>query len=509
MPPAASRAAAIKMSRSTSSWFEIVSRHWFLLGVIAGALALRLILPIATDVSWLLTAAEKTLDGARPYVDFLEVNPPASIWLYLPAVWLAKLAGLTPEFMTGALVFAGTFGSLWFASRIAASANLFSSAILNQLAALFAAVLLILPAQTFAQREHIALIAFMPALGIYACRASGKPVTLVHAIVAGLLAGVCVAIKPHLVFALIFAAGVAAFYARSWQIFFAIENWMTGLIAILYAALVYFLYPAFISDVLPIVSAIYVPVRASFWKFLLHFATPIFALTVVTIFVLTRTRKSTPAFAVLLAAATGFAASYYAQQKGWSYHSYPMLALIVAAAVIAFVRRWPAAGGHEIQIERFRRLGSATLIALLAGASFVWMNFAVDMRALAETISKSAPRPSILSISSDIAVGHPLTRQLGGNWVGRVCSQWIAAGALILKLETPDLASRAKLDGYESRDRKMLIEDIRRAKPDIILVDRIRFDWLAWAKADPALASELSNYRALDTINDVLILRRN
>jgi hypothetical protein len=277
MPPAASRAAAIKMSRSTFSWFEIVSRHWLLLGVVTGALALRVVLPIATDVSWLLTVAEKTLDGARPYVDFLEVNPPASIWLYLPVVWLARLFHLTPEFMTGALVFAGTFASLWFASRIASQAKPFSLDVLNQLAALFAAVLLILPAQTFAQREHIALIAFLPALAIYACRARGKPVVLAHAVIAGLLAGVCVAIKPHLVFALIFAAGIAAFYARSWRIFFTIENWAAGLVAILYAALVYFLYPAFISDVLPIVSAIYAPVRASFWKFLLHFATPIFA----------------------------------------------------------------------------------------------------------------------------------------------------------------------------------------------------------------------------------------
>jgi hypothetical protein len=508
MPPAATRAAAIKESRFSSSLSALASRYWLLLAVAAAALALRLVLPIATDVSWLLTAGDKTLDGARPYLDFLEVNPPASIWLYLPAVWLARLTGLTAEFVTGALIFAGTFASLWLALRIAARGRLFPSDILPQLAALFAAVLLILPAQTFAQREHIALIAFIPALALYACRASGRPVALDQVVVAGLLAGITVAIKPHLVFALIFAAAVAAFYARSWRPFFAFENWIAALVVLAYGAIVWFAYPAFISDVLPLVSAIYVPVRASLWKFLIHFATPIFALTALVIFALTRSRTPSPPFAILLAAAAGFAVSYYAQQKGWSYHSYPMLALIVAAAVIAFARRWHGAG-NETSIERMRRLASAILVALLAGAAFVWMNFAVDMRALAETISKSAPRPAILSISADIAVGHPLTRQIGGNWVGRVCSQWIAAGALILKLETGDPAARAKLDTYEARDRAMLIEDIRRAKPDIILVDRIRFDWLAWAKADPALAKELTNYRALDTINDVLILRRN
>jgi hypothetical protein len=54
----------------------------------------------------------------------------------------------------------------------------------------------------------------------------------------------------------------------------------------------------------------------------------------------------------------------------------------------------------------------------------------------------------------------------------------------------------------------MLIEDIRRAKPDIILVDRIRFDWHEWAQSDATLSRELGNYRRLDEINDVLILRR-
>ena len=55
----------------------------------------------------------------------------------------------------------------------------------------------------------------------------------------------------------------------------------------------------------------------------------------------------------------------------------------------------------------------------------------------------------------------------------------------------------------------MLIEDIRRAKPDIILVDRIHYDWHKWAQSDARLARELENYRTLDQVDGVLILRRN
>lgn len=504
MPPAASPAAAF----SAVSFATRLKRYAPLAAIFALALALRAALPTNADTSWLLTVGEKMLDGERPYIDLLEVNPPASILLYLLPVWLARLFPFSAEFFTGALVFAAAAVGLWTAARILLNAKRFDRDTVLKLAALFAAILLVLPAQTFAQREHIALIAVLPALAVYALRANGARVALRDAMVAGFLAGIAVSIKPHLVFGVVLASVVAAIHARNPRAIFAAENWTAGLVCVLYAAIVFIFFPAFVADVLPLVSAVYVPVRAELWKFLVHFATPIFLLAMLAVFAFTRSGKSDPAFRVLIAAAFGFAISYYVQLKGWAYHSYPMLALIVAAAVIAFVRRWPEAARGENTMERLRRLASALLIALLAGASFLWFSFFVDMRALNETVARAAPRGTILSISSDIAVGHPLTREVGGTWVGRVCSQWIAAGALALKLGTGDPVLRAKLDAYEARDRTMLREDIRNRKPDIILVDRIRFDWLRWAERDAALASELANYRPLDQINNVLILRR-
>lgn len=185
-----------------------------------------------------------------------------------------------------------------------------------------------------------------------------------------------------------------------------------------------------------------------------------------------------------------------------------MLALVLAALAIAFAQRWPLTLPDESPRARSGRLSSALALSLLAGATFVWMNFAIDMRPLYATISRSVSNPKVLAITSDIAIGHPLTRALGGTWVSRVSGQWIVTGAKILKLEETDAALRACYDALEAQDRTMLIEDIRRAKPDIILVDRIRFDWHEWAKSDAALSRELENYRPLDEISGVLILRR-
>lgn len=479
-----------------------------LIAIFAFGLVLRNFVVANTDVSWLITLCEKVLSGETPYADFVEVNPPASIWLYILPVALARALSLRPEIVVDAFVFLGAAGSLWLSAAIAKSAALFERRTIFHLAALFAAVFVLLPAQNFGEREHIALMTFLPLLALSAVRAENKKIAPGFIIAAGVGAGVTAIIKPHFVFAIVFVALLAALHAKYWRTFLALENWIAGAMLAAYGMIVYVAYPDFVAQTLPLVAEIYVPVRASLLKFLVHFATPIFLLVLAAIWMLKgRTALRAP-FSLLLAASFGFAISYYGQLKGWSYHSYPMLALALVAAIVAFAQRWPLNGANEAGGERLKRLASALLIALLAGATFIWMNFSVDMRAARDVIMKSAPRPSVIAITSDIAIGHPLTRAVNGTWVGRVCSQWVTVGARLLKLETDDQAKRARYDALEAFDRDLLLEDIRRAKPDIILVDRIRFDWLKWAQDDARIARELENYRPLDTVNDVMILRR-
>ncbi len=484
-----------------SLWLPLIAV--FIFGVL-----LRNLVVANTDVSWLITLCEKILAGERPYVDIIETNPPAAFLLYMLPVMLARALALRPEPVVDAFVFAGAAVSLWLASAIVRRAQLFSRETTFRLAALFAALLVILPAQTFGEREHVALIAFLPLLALSAARASGKPASIWFAVAAGIGAGMIAIIKPHFVPAIVLVALVAAFSAKNWRVVFAPENWIAGGMLAVYAALTFVLYPEFVEMILPLVAEVYVPIRASIWKFLIHFGTPIYLAAFAAIFVLKGRDAGKAPFSLLLAASLGFSFSYYSQMKGWAYHAYPMLALALAALAIAFAQRWPLTLSDESARERARRLLAALKLSVLAGATFVWMNFAIDMRPLYATISRSVSNPKVLAITSDIAVGHPLTRALGGTWVSRVSGQWIVTGAKILKLEETDPARRARYDALEAQDRNMLIEDIRGHRPDIVLIDRIRFDWHAWANSDAALSRELESYRPLDEINGVLILRR-
>src|SRR5690349_1975280 len=79
------------------------------LGVVALAAIVRSASWLICDVSWLLTLCEKVLGGARPYIDFAEPNPPASILIYMPAVLIGHALDLAPELIVSLLTFTGAF----------------------------------------------------------------------------------------------------------------------------------------------------------------------------------------------------------------------------------------------------------------------------------------------------------------------------------------------------------------------------------------------------------------
>jgi hypothetical protein len=475
--------------------------------VLALALALRWVTVANTDVSWGLTMAEKWLDGARLYVDLIEVNPPATVYLYVAPVVLGRAVGLAPEIVATALVFVAVGLSLWLSIRILRKGGVIHADQQWPLATIVAAALVILPGQNLGEREHIALILFLPWLSVAAVRAGGAAPDLVTILIVGAAAGLVAIIKPHFAAAIVLTAATAAWSARAWRPLFASENWLAAALLASYAGFVALVYPEFFSDMMPLLTAVYIPVKASFAKVLIFFATPIWLATLGLIICLKGRAALRAPFSLLLAASAGFSVSFYVQQKVWSYHSYPMLALALIALAIAFIDRWHRAANHDV---RLARLATAVLGAVLAGTTYLWMNFAIDCSALAAPIRALKPHPRMLAITADIAFGHPLVRQVGGTWVSRVSAQWISAGVLLRRQnEKLDPATDARLETYVQRDRAWLAEDIARNRPDVIVVQPMtRFDWLSWARSDPALAAALAAYRPYATVDGVRILAR-
>ena len=93
--------------------------RWLVLALLFGsALWLRHAVAANTDVSWLLTAADKVMTGGRLYVDVIETNPPIAVLAYMPALWLGRAFGVPAETVVDALMFLAIFGSLGIVIKI-------------------------------------------------------------------------------------------------------------------------------------------------------------------------------------------------------------------------------------------------------------------------------------------------------------------------------------------------------------------------------------------------------
>lgn len=496
-------------------------RNWLPLAlIVAAAIAVRHFVGANTDVSWEITLAEKVLDGQRLYTDLIELNPPASTLLYLPAVALARALGLAPEIMVDALVLIGALVSLAIAGDIVRRYRFLDGRQNAMAAALTLAALTILPAQTFGEREHVALIAVLPALALLAARANGSRPLPWHCLVAGVGAGVTVCIKPHFALAIGCAAAFSALHRRSWRLLLVPENWIAAAIAVAYGICVVVFYPAFLTDVMPLVADVYLPVRLSLVQSLLDTPVMLWTGAVLMILALRRGAGFHPVFAVLLTASAGFAAAYVIQGKGWPYQSYPMLALALIALGLAIVCRRSAAERSGEGYD-FKDIGAAVAFCFIAIKSFAWLDLAVQDRAATVMVGRIAPpHPSITLISDDVALGHPLVRAVQGRWISRVGSLWIMEDAAIQRFGGGvDAAKDRRLAAYMEAGRRQLIGEIRDSKPDIVLIDdragRIVVDnhgasWSEWVNADRDLSALLAaNYREVGNADGLAIFKRD
>lgn len=484
-------------------------RQWLPLAiVIAAAVALRQLVVANTDVSWLITVAEKVLDGQVLYVDLIEVNPPASVLLYLPAVAFARFAGLRAELVIDVLVFAAACASLFFTGSIIKRARLLSDRVAWNCAVIALAVLTILPAQTFGEREHIAMMTLLPALAVFTARAMGRPVDFLSAVTAGMGAGLTMVIKPYLILAVAPLAVATAIYARSWRTLFAWENWSAGAMLLVYAAIVVIFYPTFITDTVPLLSTLYFPIRIPWPVLLARPAIPIALVGALALILFKRREVLAPRYGLPLIGAAAFLGIFLLQGKGWPYHSYPMIALVFLAIALAVVES--EQGGDQSNEKAIGRSGLVLFAAVLFAGSWGWFNkLDTNGSLLVEPLRRIHPNPSMLTLTSDIALGHPLVRQLGGRWAGTLCSLWITEGAIIRRMNGPlDPATAERIAAYERRDRQILTADIERNAPDLILADA-KADWRGWVGRDPALRRALAHYSTAAIIDGVEVLLRD
>ena len=236
-----SNEAAYRRARTVAPWLAVAA-------VFVAAVLLRQVMPLNVDVSWGLIESERMLDGQRLYVDMLETNPPTALSVYWLGVALARATGVRPEVMTDGLIFVLIAASLALTWRILQYSSLRGRVAGGALAVWAAVLLCVLPMYDFGQREHLAVLAMLPAIAVYILRGNREVVTPAAVLIAALGAAITLSFKPYFVFAVGFCILATAAQARDWRVVFAPENWIAAALVVVYAICI-FLHLRFLSRV--------------------------------------------------------------------------------------------------------------------------------------------------------------------------------------------------------------------------------------------------------------------
>jgi hypothetical protein len=467
--------------------------------MLLAAALIQIPLVLNADLACLLTLDEKILDGRRLGIDLFELNPPLSVYLYMPAAWLARSIGLAPELVVIVLVIIEIVVALVVIDR----ANLAAKLGVGERTLFlwsFAFLLALLPGAVFGQREHVAIVALTPFVAVTELRWRGLGPGRTT-FVAGLGAGLAMSIKPF--FALVVGLPIIANVVRqrSLRPLLTAEAACAAIVVIGYGAVVATVFADYLSVYAPMVAEAYLPIRKEL-SGLLPLPVVVIGASIAFLRLLApRQFRITGDATPWLAASIGGAATFLLQGKSWPYMAFGLCAFAIAASLLQV---------SAATLRKSVAIGGAAAVVLVAA---YLSSPAPGFPPLAERVQALVKHPRLLTITDHVGLSHPLVRQIGGDWVGSSCAAQLLAGGAILRQNTsqPAEAEQARLDGIIAFERRHLLEDIRNGRPDVILVDTyllssFPFDWLAWANSDPELRAELMRYREAEDVGRVRIL---
>ncbi len=451
------------------------------------------------DVSWLINCAELLINGARLSVDFIETNPPASVFLYVPAVLFGRLLHIQSEMASDIIVFIISIVSVSFFMSILLQQKQ-KKYIINLIVLSTLASLLIIPFMMFGQREHFIAILLLPWLVVASI--DNKVTRLWQKIFSGITCGLAICIKPHYALIVMLVLLIDSFREKSILVAFYIKNLFIYFVAIFYFVFIYFYFHEYFILTMPDMADLYISVHSGNIKliFTLYFFIYFFIFLIHSIFYLPKLRKDRLEFIFLFASIISLIV-YFQLGRGWPNHTYPALFFIIISLIMMVIKTIK----HPFLIFLF-------LIFLLM-ASNLGINHLDGYRnilILAKEIEKIEPHPRILAIGSHLRISFPVTRIVGGTFVQRPGHLWKSSFALEIA-QNQDLSKdrRDRLKRYESEDRQMLWEDFSKGDPSIILVEvENGTTMLDWARQDSRIDALLIKYRYISTFGEVMLYQK-
>ena len=403
------------------------------------------------DTSWLITVAERVASGERLFVDVIELNPPFSIWLYMGPVRLAMLAGVAPESVVRVYTMLICLAGSALAGWMLASSGMLPRRRAAMVSVALFAVAVLLPGNSFSERDQIGAVLGLPLLVLAGWRAlpgpKPSPRTL-HWLAAGAGAGVLAMVKPYYAGIVIAASCLLALKRRDIRAFFMPEFLFSGAITAAYLGLSYALYPIFFETLLPLLRDTYMAFRQPA-DILLLAASPWIVLPVAYALLRRLIDRPEPSDFLMLAAAIALL-PYFWQGKGWAYHTYTAILLGSAALVASLATLF-----EERSSRRDAGSRAGYVLAVLTAILVAHVRFAASEKPADSLVAaglEAGENPAVGMLGGALEISHPLTRMIGGRWIEPYGSDWLATFAFRHQKASAAAGNRSEVQKFEAME---------------------------------------------------------
>ena len=417
------------------------------------------------DTAWYLHATRDWLNGARLYVDIVEVNPPWNFYLTIPVIWVSDLLSLSPvnaQYLVLAGLLAMSLSWIWVLLQ--------SHGRLSHLRQLWvlagAALALTVPAASgVAQREHIMVLLIAPY--VFGYLLLDRPDGGIGGVARALVAAIGLCIKPHFMLFPVALTFVRVLQARSFAPIWSLSNVTIVTVGALYVVMVRAVHPEYLDTIVPMALLVYgdYGLGSSLVMERAEHAIFFFLCYVIGVgYWLHGLPKGTGFILALVIAALLI---YISQWTGYRYQAFPIKAFITLFAV------WLLA---HTPLKSIPAISAVTLLGLLAlDAVRVGFYPQLPTPVFREAVREAGPNPGVMVFSTSLQPAFPLVVEENARWTSRYPTFWLVPGALRGTRETNCEAEPYLCDEYAAilhETRRAIVADFVSGAPDVLIFDK-------------------------------------
>jgi hypothetical protein len=546
---------------SAHSWAGGVSA--FVLPIAAGAvlgIALAcLLVPIHwDDQSFYFYASSRLLDGYHLYsADLQDTNPPLIAWLTMLPMAFARSVGTTPE--TSFVLFVAILicaAVIWSLRLGIETKQPVSGTYTPWLATVLVYVTVLLPSITwkageltdafgmslrydFGQREHLLVLLVLPYLFATVRRLNGVAIPSFEAVLIGCVAALGFSLKPQYLTVAVAVEALVIYRSRNVRCLIRPELIALTLTGIVYCVSVWIITPDYLTKVIPTVATAYGDFgHKTVWQTMMtskyNFAVVAAAMVAS---VLQRGSGMTNLTSTFLVAGVAAFVSFLIQGKGWTDHLLPAEAFILFALAMSaagHLLRWK--GEHANAKIGWPAFGVAAAFGCIAGLGLYYparaglsakSEYAKQIAAINQATAGFPPGTPFVALTEGIYSQFNVALDRGFVWASRYPFLLLppsiiqsaeatdshhtgnSPGGYFMVSDVLKAFGRSRIDARQYADmlRTDVVEDFRRWRPAIVLVQRCEdpitepctfgagFKIVDWLSADSAFASIWSKYK--------------